>query len=228
MSETATVLFDRMTGGRMLRDIADFARAEASLSNLPGWTNGPADAYRHLIVVGEMTRRFGTIPATLMAEYNETLSWYEMQRSRLAGKDVPPANQPEARTMDRHNNWNVAPAIGRAATTPEGVVLGARVAIERAIQKAGSGENNTAYWRPSAEWDNEGPSDNWPRPVWHDLTAQPHITTYRQQAGLPPQPQPVQAPAEAFKKAGGGPVEVRPHQRDGHPVQGYRRSAPSR
>ena len=133
--------------------------------------------------------------------------------------------------MDRHNNWRVAPVIGRAAQTPEDVIQGARAAIERAIPLAGSGESNTAYWRPMREWDNDGESGNWPHAVWQELTGQPHVVEYRRQAGLSPQPEPparpVPPPPELFE-SGGGPVHVRPHQRDGHPVQGHQRSAPSR
>lgn len=227
-SDLAWIVLSQSERARIIGEISAFALAETRLSELPGWTNGPADAYRHLLVVGEMTRRFGTIPAFAMGEANETWSWFNMQKAWFRGEAILPSNQPESRAMDRHNNQNVAPAIGRAARSPEDVVRGARAAMERAIEKAGSGQNNTAFWRPRAEWVDDGESGNWPRPVWHDLQGQPHITTYRQQVGLPPQPSPVQPSAEAFKLRGGGPVQVRPHQREGHPIQGYQRSAPAR
>lgn len=74
ISKTAMALMDRMRRLDTIEAIQNFATAEARSARMPGWTNGPADAYRHLIVVGEMTRRFGDLPATLMAELNETTS----------------------------------------------------------------------------------------------------------------------------------------------------------
>jgi len=49
-------------------EAASFATAEARASNLPGRFGGPADSYRHIVWVGEMTRRVGFVPARSMAE----------------------------------------------------------------------------------------------------------------------------------------------------------------
>ena len=216
---------------RIIAAVSAFAEAEARRAQLPGWTNGPADAYRHLLVVGELTRRLGPIPAASIAEVNETISWYQMQRARINGRPIHPSNRPESRAMDRHNNWRVAPVIGRVAQTPEDVIQGSRDAIERAIPLAGSGESNTAYLRPMREWHNDRESGNWPRPGWQEVFGQPHVVEYRRQAGLSQQPEPPMRPVPPppeLPESGGGPVHVRPHQRDGHPVQGHQRSAPSR
>lgn len=48
------------------------ASSEAVSSQLPGRENGPADAYRHILWVAEMTRRFGPSKAKLFAEGKES------------------------------------------------------------------------------------------------------------------------------------------------------------
>lgn len=128
--------------------------------------------------------------------------------------------------MDRHNNNRVAPAIGRAAESPEDVVAGAQRAIERGAAYAGTGEGNTARWHPRALWVDDGPSDNRPAPTWPDLATSAAIREDRERAGLPPAPRlPADEPTPP-DDAGGGPVAVRPHRRNGHPVQGHLRSLP--
>ncbi len=64
MSETLQYIPYGKRVQRIIAEVSGFAEAEARRSHLPGWTNGPADAYRHLLVVGELTRRLGPIPAT--------------------------------------------------------------------------------------------------------------------------------------------------------------------
>jgi hypothetical protein len=54
-----------------IREIEILARAEMESSKLPGHQFGPADAYRHMIGVAEMRRRFGRVPAGTIAEANE-------------------------------------------------------------------------------------------------------------------------------------------------------------
>jgi hypothetical protein len=68
------------------------AAAEASGSPLPGFYDGPADAYRHIVGTAEMRRRFGFGTAYAIAYANEARgSWLR--------------NQPAAsREMDDHNN----------------------------------------------------------------------------------------------------------------------------
>ena len=47
------------------------ATREAIASLLPGRVNGPADAYRHIVWVAEMTRRLGSNAAGSLAELHE-------------------------------------------------------------------------------------------------------------------------------------------------------------
>ncbi len=61
-----------------LDDMFDIARtaanAESVSSQLPGRGNGPADAYRHILWVAEMTRRFGESVARNIAGLNTGLN----------------------------------------------------------------------------------------------------------------------------------------------------------
>lgn len=200
-------------------EIQRFAEREAELSGLPGQDQGPADAYRHLVGVAEMARRFGVSRAAVMAEYNETRSYGAMRAQRNRGRRVAQSNTPEARAMDRHNN-RLAIEIGATAASPEDVVRKARAAMERAIAThGGNGQGHTPYWRPSRYWSDGESLAEWSPRNWPTLEESDHLRTYRE----------VLPPRDATKpQTGGGPVQVSPHMRDGHPVSGYTRAAPTR
>jgi hypothetical protein len=133
-------------------EVAEFANAEATASGLPGHVNGPQDAYRHLVGVGELARRLGGVQASVLAEYNEQVSRHAMIRAEQSGRSVPPANTRESRAMDRHNN-RLAVGIGMTARSPEDVIQRARTAIERAQAiHGGSGADGSAFWHPRAMW----------------------------------------------------------------------------
>jgi len=58
--------------------IANMAIKEAALSNMPGRGNGPADAYRHVLLAAELTRRFGETKAAIILGWHEftgSLGW---------------------------------------------------------------------------------------------------------------------------------------------------------
>lgn len=46
-----------------LNDIQRMSINEASFSYMPGRTNGPADAYRHILWAAELTRQYGEFGA---------------------------------------------------------------------------------------------------------------------------------------------------------------------
>ena len=130
--------------------VRDFANDEAAASRLPGQDQGPADAYRHLVGVAELSRRAGPLLAAAMAERNEWASTEAMLRSILGGRPIAPSNMPAARRMDRHNNL-LAVGIGARARSTEDVVMRVRSMMERAIETTGgSGRGNSPYWREAA------------------------------------------------------------------------------
>lgn len=203
-----------------IREIRNFADSEADRSGLPGLDQGPADAYRHLIGVAEMARRFRVGPAAAMAEYNEFRSWRAMRQERSAGRLVSESNTPEARAMDRHNN-RIATWIGTSSSSPEDVVRRVRTEMERAIRvHGGSGENHTPSWRESRYWSEGEPITRWSSWDWPDIESSEHFRTYRSTLGAREEVQ--------SRRTGGGPVQVSPHMRDGYPVSGHTRATPSR
>lgn len=204
-----------------VQQIRRFADREGEASGLPGQDQGPADAYRHLVGVAEPARRFGRYPGAALAEYNELRSYEAMRRAESGGRPVPPSNTPEARAMDRHNN-RLAIEIGATSRSTEEVVTRARAAMERAIQsQGGSGHANTPYWREVRHWSEGTSLSDWSRDKWPDLETSNHFRSYRAAATA------VRGRPERTS-AGGGPVQVSPHIRDGRQVSGHTRSAPAR
>ena len=211
--------------GRMARlraiagQVSVFAKAEALASGLPGQDQEPGDAYRHMLGVAELSRRVGPLLAAAMAERNEWESTEAMLRSLLDGRMPAQSNMPGARRMDRHNNLLVV-GTGAVASSTEDVVMRIRSMMERAIETdGGSGRGNTPYWRPYRYWSEGAPLREWSAENWPDLAQATHMHVYRQQLGA--------SPPERESAAGGGPVQVRPHVRDGHPVSGHMRSVPA-
>jgi hypothetical protein len=117
------------------RSVQGAAEIEASVSPLPGFYDGPADAYRHIIGTAELRRRFGWATAYSIATGNEMLGTHF--RSHPA----------YLRRMDDHNNA-IGLAIGVEARSYEDVVRLARAAIDKAIVAGGSGQDGTPVWLP--------------------------------------------------------------------------------
>jgi hypothetical protein len=123
------------------------ASDEARLSDLPGYYDGPADAYRHIVGVAELHRRHGYDIAFAIAHGNEILGLADRWRRRdLTERDF------HLREMDDHNNA-IGLEIGATARTYEEVVRRARAAIDSAVAHRGSGADGTPRWRPMDEWE---------------------------------------------------------------------------
>lgn len=210
---------------RIAREAAAFAIAETDASRLPGTHAGPADAYRHMIWAGEMTRRLGVLPAAVLLEGHEVQNWLRAQVARVHGRDVPHDYTPEARDLDRRNNA-AGRRIGARAETAGDVVWAARTEIERGRRtpraQPYTGAPGGASWLGGALWRNYPDEDrgNWPIAWWPDLERAAHVQAY---PGL-------HAPSRYHARDEDGrplgPVFVRPHMREGHPVRGHQRSAP--
>src|SRR4028119_462536 len=116
--------------------------------------------------------------------------------------------------MDRTNNA-VGIRIGIRARTPLDVLDAARFEIERAAE-LGAGTRDAATWLPVRIW---GPTitttSNWPPRNWPDFGSMQATLKYEG----------VSAPSRYRGSGHEGPVHVRPHMRDGHPVHGYVRGA---
>jgi hypothetical protein len=141
------------------------ATTEAKASFLPGRVNGPADAYRHIVWVGEMTRRSGPNSAGSLADLHEFQGQASAARRELVGGGDP-INDNAATAMDRRNNL-IGVSIGERARTFDDVLRMAREVMDRSPED-GSGGMIGAVWQARDRWlANPSPDTsrwNWPRP----------------------------------------------------------------
>lgn len=152
-------------GSRSGRESVRKAALDAAReSRLPGWTGGPADAFRHIVASAEMTRRRSPALAWALGEANELKGNFF---DRQSADDLE---------MDRHNN-EIGRRIGEKARSFDDVLAGAREAISEGAAHGGSGVPRhdgraTAMWHHPDLWtaEPERPADrqdNWP-PVWNE------------------------------------------------------------
>lgn len=132
---------------RFWQSVREAAAEEARLSDLPGYFEGPADAYRHIVGVAELRRRHGHATAFGIAQGNEILGFHERRLER-GPRDI----DGPAREMDEHNN-EIGLEIGAAAHTYAEVVRRARAAIDSAVANGGSGADGTPRWLDPGKWD---------------------------------------------------------------------------
>lgn len=140
------------------------ASNEAGSANLPGKDGGPYDAYRHILWLGEMTRRYGENTARSVAQAHEI-------EGDFKGQDW------QHRHMDEVNN-EIGIEIGQEADSWNEVVSRARQLIDASLEGQGP-----AFWLPEEQWRHSdtnpdpAPLDinqqpipvsewNWPRPQW--------------------------------------------------------------
>jgi len=204
---------------QLIREVYDFARAATAASGLPGRDSGPADAFRHMVGAAELARRVGALPAYAAVEGNETISWFMERYNSFLQREPGPGRNEEDRAMDRINNA-IGIRVGLRAAMPSDVLAAAKFEIERAFER-GPGVAGAATWLRTRRWaDSIEPNGNWPPRNWPNMDEDPRVRAY-----------PGHAVPSIYRRTGatgGGPVQVRPHSRDGHPVQGYCRASPAR
>ena len=218
---------------------------EAKASFLPGRVNGPADAYRHIVWVGEMTRRLGPNAAGSLAELHELHGQASAVRREMIGGGRDLISDAAAAAMDRRNNM-IGVSIGQRARSFEDVLRMARETIDRSPQD-GSGGVIGAVWLPEYRWLANPSRDrsrwNWPRPDWSRVPRR-HLAEYlmggeeyRWDADHRRLAADRRAVIAAEKRArwehllqedeaSDGLVHVGAHRRDGHPVRAHTRSPP--
>jgi hypothetical protein len=138
--------------------VSNGAIFESIQSQLPGRSNGPADAYRHLLLAAEMTRKMGGKNAKHLLDLHE---WTGNQDGQTK----------QSHHMDMANN-KIGILIGQHAKSWEEVVILCRQAI---TNKSYAGQAVT--WLQTNQWDknpidnlgqrmsNDDPRLNWP-PKW--------------------------------------------------------------
>jgi hypothetical protein len=190
-----------------------------------------------------MARRFGPNAGGSFAELHEIQRAASEARRELFGQgDL--INGAAARTMDRRNNL-IGVSIGQRVQSFEDVLRLARETMDRS-PRDGAGGVAGAVWLPEDDQLGNPPRPwNWPDTDWSKVP-QEHVEAYREgfrslnrasaaarRAALAAERRGewlrlLQEDEVNEAAAGGGPVHVRAHEREGHPVDAYTRSAPSR
>ncbi len=118
-----------------------FKRAEnaATASGLPGWHNGPADAYRHIVASAEAARRYGAPIALGLGEGHE----YNGSRD---------GQPPDEARMDRRNNA-IGVGIGAEAGSFEEIVARAKATF---VDAAAGGTRDVPVWLAKDRWGGDG------------------------------------------------------------------------
>lgn len=151
---------------------SDLAIRESVNSQLPGRTNGPADAYRHVLLSAELTRIYGRYVAKEILNAHE-LEGFVREGTNERGEKIGFKDKIHNAYMDVYNN-NLGIQIGEKIRENGGdwedVVKAARDSID----------NGEAYWFPKSKWEynpiidgtnqrmeSDDPRLNWP-PKWSD------------------------------------------------------------
>ncbi len=232
-------------------DLKESFAQRARETSYPGATDGPADAYRHMLAAAEVTRRYTWLTARVVGNRNE-------------GSLIPDrAKLDEASNMDLDNN-RIGEKIGKIAKNFEEAERMVRAEINAAALEGGSGKNGTARYLDPGLW--KGDTERkapiaWPPPhlaksseVERILGRPPRTWTEEETRKVQADPiywnsnHPRQAEAFAAVRqwheqrydkrkgngsgrgagASGGPVQVRSYARDdGTKVDAHTRSAPA-
>ena len=132
MDLNATV-YDMATKG-----VSTQVSSTAVESQLPGRENGPADAYRHILLAAELVRRFGETYANKLLDGHE---WTGNNGGQT----------PKEEAMDKHNN-EIGKEIGKKlALDPNSKY---KDVVKEVQKKFDSTDNNGsgARWLPEADW----------------------------------------------------------------------------
>lgn len=245
-TETKTPPVDRA----YLNNLRESAAQNALRTSYPGATDGPADAYRHMLGIAEFRRRTNDPAARVAGNWNER-------------DDAPWRLKTDAASqMDLHNN-RIGERIGRVARNTAEVEAMVHAEIRAAAIEGGTGKNGTAVYLPHEKWSE--PDDRSKRTVWppHDLAGSSEVerilgkptrlwtaddarkvmqdriytqSTHPRQAEAFEKvrkhfeyryPAPTRGRAATQSSSGGGPVHVDAYTRgDGTKVTTHSRSAP--
>jgi len=128
-------------------------------SGLPGWLDGPADAYRHALLSAELTRVHGTAKAQAILALNEV--------SGVVVGIGTPIETAHSTIMDTQVNLR-AGRLGEGAKSFEEVERRVAAEIARSIEANGSGANKTLPYMSRDKWRNKdgGPEASEIPPDW--------------------------------------------------------------
>ncbi|WP_230873185.1 calcium-binding protein [Xylella fastidiosa] len=141
-------------------NMANSAIYESVWSRLPGRENGPADAYRHLLLSAELTRVLGESYARAALDYHE-------RDGNRHGQ------MPASEKMDRHNN-ELGIAIGKRLRNDPNANWLSVINEARKLIDQSNGQGDGVQWLDESQWEknptnddgirlpNGSPEINWP------------------------------------------------------------------
>ncbi|MBI5780046.1 MAG: putative Ig domain-containing protein [Rhodocyclales bacterium] len=138
MGDINQKIYDIATGGAASQAINEANRPHENGSQLPGRENGPADAYRHILLAAELTRKYGEDYARKLLDGHEWTGNNDGQTK-------------SAESMDRHNNEigiEIGNRLRESGGKWEDVVREAR----KKIDPDKNGETDSGKWLPPEDW----------------------------------------------------------------------------
>lgn len=118
-----------------LEGLVKRAENAARASALPGWHNGPADAFRHIVASAEATRRYGAPIALGLGEHREY----------SGSRDGQPADEA---SMDRRNNL-IGIGIGADTGSFDEIVARTKAVF---VDAAAGGKRDVPVWLARDRW----------------------------------------------------------------------------
>ncbi|MCL5770151.1 MAG: hypothetical protein M1588_02390, partial [Planctomycetes bacterium] len=138
MGDINQKIYDIATGGAASQAINEANRPHENGSQLPGRENGPADAYRHILLAAELTRKYGEDYARKLLDGHEWTGNNDGQTK-------------SAESMDRHNNEigiEIGNRLRESGGKWEDVVREAR----KKIDPDKNGDTDSGKWLPPEDW----------------------------------------------------------------------------
>jgi len=138
MGDINRMIYDIATGGAATQATNEANGDPRRGTQLPGRENGPADAYRHILLAAELTRKYGEDYARKLLDGHE---W----TGNKDGQTKP------AESMDRHNNEigiEIGNRLRESGGRWEDVVREAR----KKIDPDKNGETDSGKWLPPEDW----------------------------------------------------------------------------
>jgi hypothetical protein len=112
-------------------------------TGLPGWINGPADAFRHAYLAGRLRQEFGYVRAQAILGANEAKGLFQ-------GRNEPYATL-EATVMDHQiNQKGLDFAAGISSPAELQDVLAE--AMKKGIENGGADRPGALHWLPPSKW----------------------------------------------------------------------------
>lgn len=145
MNDSNKIIYDLATGGAASQASNEANRDHENATQLLGRENGPADAYRHILLSVELARKYGGNYARALLDGHE---WTGNNGGQTES----------AESMDRHNN-ELGIEIGKRLRESGGTWRDVVRESRKLIDPSNNGDSDSAQWLPPESWV-KNPVDN--------------------------------------------------------------------